>query len=144
MSFLVSLDQKIPGNDDITNLHELVGDLASAQPSPAARRDWSRHKHPIRRTTEQDDIGGPKPLRSSWMMRDRVAPPPRKPQFWFAIDDGDETVGKAYSQEDAYKLIDQERKISGKRLVVRPVVVCEETLEADSHYRKWKAQHGYE
>jgi hypothetical protein len=142
MSFLVSLDQEIPGCEAGTSLHDFVGDVSSLE--PINDRDMSQHKHPIRRTKERDDIGGPKPLRSSWMMREREPAPPRKPQFWFAIDDGDNTVGKAYSQEDAYKMIEQERKISGKRLVIRPVIVCEETLEADSHYRKWKAQHGYD
>ena len=87
----------------------------------------------------------PLPLRSSWGMGDRRdAPPPRPPRWVFYIDTEDGiTVGKQPTLESGYRALEAIRKESGRRLVLRPHLICEETLQAEESARRKRSQYGY-
>lgn len=94
---------------------------------------------------ERIDIRGakPMPMRTSWGMGERRDPPPPRPEKWvFYIDTEDGmTVGKAKSIEEGYRTLEAIRKESGRRLVLRPYLVCEETLQTEERIRKERRQY---
>ena len=87
----------------------------------------------------------PPPLRSSWGMGERrETPPPRKAHWVFYIDTEDGiTVGKQPTLESGYRALEAIRKESGRRLVLRPHLICEETLQAEESARRRRTQYGY-
>ncbi len=94
---------------------------------------------------ERMDIRGAKPfpLRTNWGMGERRDPPPPRTEKWvFYIDTEDGvTIGKARSIEHGYRTLEAIRKESGRRLVLRPYLVCEETLQTEERIRKERRQY---
>lgn len=87
----------------------------------------------------------PAPLKSSWHLHDRFPPPQKKPEFWFAIDDliTTETLCLTKDLETAWMACEKVLHETGRRAVIRPFVIDEESLQQDTEFRKWKAQMGY-
>lgn len=85
----------------------------------------------------------PMPLRTSWNMHERTPTADRVPVVqWFVDDSEGVTVGRCSSESQAYAMVSDLMK-SGSRCIVRPFVLCEETLSADRRTRKDRAQYGY-
>lgn len=92
-------------------------------------------------TEEKLSCGGakPLPLRTNWMLRDREPAPKKEPVYWFFLDDlRGLTVARTKTLEDAYACMDS----LDFRTVIRPEVIDEESLAADSRLRKFKSQYG--
>jgi hypothetical protein len=86
----------------------------------------------------------PAPLQTSWGMNGRREPPPPRPANWiiYVDDEQGRTVGKAETIEDGYRFLEAIRRRSGRRLVLRPYLNCEETLQTEEAERRRVRQLG--
>ena len=85
----------------------------------------------------------PLPLRSSWNMHERAPLPPRPEKLIYYLDD---MSGNSISQYNTLPDAERARKEfhrCGHKVVIRPFVISEESLQDDTSYRKWKSQHGH-
>lgn len=101
--------------------------------------------HDIVGKREYIDPRGRKPrkLTSSWGMHERFPAPPRKPEYWFFLDEftGGPTLTKVSRLEDITPAIEALRE-QGYNPVVRPHVINDETLEAEAQERRTTRQLG--
>jgi hypothetical protein len=85
----------------------------------------------------------PLPLRSSWNMHERAPLPPRPEKIVYYLDD---MSGNSISQYNTLPDAERARKEfrrCGHKVIIRPFVISEESLQDDTSYRKWKSQHGH-
>ena len=85
----------------------------------------------------------PEPLKTTWMMREREVPPPRKTVHVFYLDEisSGTTVAQAADIESAVECM---TKLAEHNILtyIRPFTICEESYEEDKLTRRWKAQIG--
>ncbi len=99
---------------------------------------WSKDEQIINELyTDGTDQGGkkPKPLKTSWMMRNRICPPDRKSIEMIAVDVDDETICMTDCLEKAISTC-QAAIECGYNACIRPVVLSEKDFVKEETERK--------